>query len=56
MSLQHEFSYPKVTEIRPTLPSVPRRRVRRSTQRELVVASLLRCPEDRSSTEGRKLR
>jgi hypothetical protein len=56
MSLQHEFSYPKVTEIRPALPAAPRRRVSRPTQRELVLASLLRCPEGRFSTEGRKLR
>jgi hypothetical protein len=56
MSLQHEFAYPKVSEIRPAPPAVPRRRATRSTQRELVLASLLRCPGDRSSAEGRKRR
>jgi hypothetical protein len=44
----HVFSYPVVREVRPTSPPAPaaatRRIPRGATQRDLVQASLLRCP------------
>jgi hypothetical protein len=62
MSLQHVFVYPKVTEVghaQPTVTavtprSVARRRLDRPTQREMVMASLLRCPEQTSAANATK--
>jgi hypothetical protein len=49
----HTFAYPTVTEIRPALAGTPD--PRRPTQRELVVASLLRCPAGTVATNARRL-
>jgi hypothetical protein len=54
MSVQHTFVYPTVTQVGPQQPAVTRERPGGPTQRELVLASLLRCPEDRSSARARK--
>jgi len=62
MSSQHVFVYPKVTEIgrmqraviANTPPTATRRRLDRLTQRELVTASLLRCPDQVFSATARK--
>jgi hypothetical protein len=56
MGPQREFAYPKVTEVRRTLPDDARRRVGRPSQRELVWASLRLCPEEGLSAEGRTVR
>jgi hypothetical protein len=50
MNMEHRFSYPKVTELRSARPDVPRDATR-SSQRALVAASLIRCP-DRGKAGG----
>jgi hypothetical protein len=43
-AMQHRFSYPSVTEVRPVQPAPPMpSNPDRRSQRELVLASLLRC-------------
>jgi hypothetical protein len=43
---EHRFSYPTVREIPPaTAPDDPARRLVRPSQREMVMASLVRRPE-----------
>jgi hypothetical protein len=52
--MSHQFHYPKVVELRTAAEGAgaqPDRRPR--SQRELVVASLLRCPDRRSAQQGR---
>jgi len=57
MRMHHEFSFPTVVEIRRQTPdSGPAptvRRLGRPTQRHLVQASLLRCPDVAGSPEDR---
>jgi hypothetical protein len=47
MTVPHHFAYPKVTELRvaDALVAAPAPVATQATQRELVVASLLRCPD-----------
>jgi hypothetical protein len=60
MSLEHVFAYPRVTEIARRHPAVIAHTARgaeardRPTQREMVVASLLRCPGQTHSAKARK--
>jgi hypothetical protein len=52
MTIHHEYMRPKVTEIRITRPTGPAQGAARPTQRDLVLASLLRCPGPRSARRG----
>jgi hypothetical protein len=45
MTMQHHFAYPKVQEIRRVRPQRLAHALGRLSQRELVQASLVRCPE-----------
>jgi len=53
----HVFSYPVVREVRPAAPPAPATPARRiaqwATQRGLVQASLLRCPDPDRGTRSR---
>ena len=53
MSTQHHVNHPKSMGTAGAGPRRPAQRVRPS-QRDLVLASLVRCPEHRSSTAARK--
>jgi hypothetical protein len=48
--MDHHFSFPTVTEILPTRPAPAPPRPPAVSQRELVRASLMRCPESRTLT------
>jgi hypothetical protein len=50
MTSQRYFMYPRVSEVRTVRPNVPSGG--RPAQRDLVLASLLRCP-DRGTAKGR---
>jgi hypothetical protein len=50
MNPQHHFTYPRVAELRTVRPHVPSGG--RPAQRDLVLASLVRCP-DRGTAKGR---
>jgi hypothetical protein len=50
MNPQHHFTYPRVTELRTARPSeLPSGR---PSQRDLVVASLVRCPRKPTVAKG----
>ena len=51
MIMEHRYTYPKVTELRDPRPPV--RSVRAQSQRELVAASLIRCPSPVGASPGR---
>jgi hypothetical protein len=44
VEMQHEFSYPQVSEIRSAASQSPKPTPQRASQRALVEASLLRVP------------
>jgi hypothetical protein len=50
MNPQHHFMYPRVAEVRVARPSVPPSG--RPAQRDLVVASLVRCPGKPTVAKG----
>jgi hypothetical protein len=52
MTMQHRFAYPKVTELRTTRPEAPTA-APRVAQRELVAASLIRCPNPPKGLKAR---
>jgi hypothetical protein len=51
MIMEHHYLYPKVIELRTARPWSPRA-TRRLSQRELVAASLIRCPN--ASKSGKR--
>jgi hypothetical protein len=54
MSTHNQLVHPKVPKRRPSVPTETARRFVGPSQRDLVLASLVRCPEGRLSATGRK--
>jgi hypothetical protein len=54
MSMHYHLNRPKVTGGAPNMLAKRGRLHARTSQRDLVVASLVRCPEHRFSATGRK--